>query len=132
MAAAKVDAGCATQNGRTKENKSTKTVARRTKKDADSDKLVTAAPNNGDDCDMCVDCGNAVLTSQQGLKCDACGYWHHTICEKVTDEVAHSPIIALVSKDINSDNVISIRVLQRKLTSHSYLESMTKFVHIRS
>jgi len=36
--------------------------------------------------------------------------------------LAHGPIIASVSKDINSDNVISIRVLQRKPTSHSYLE----------
>lgn len=38
-----------------------------------------------DDC--CVDCGKEVLDSHQGVKCDACGFWHHALCEKVSDEV---------------------------------------------
>lgn len=40
-----------------------------------------------DDGSSCVDCGREVLASQQGVKCDACGFWHHTKCEKVSDEV---------------------------------------------
>lgn len=35
----------------------------------------------------CVDCGKPVLKSQAGLACDACGFWHHTECEDVSDEV---------------------------------------------
>lgn len=35
----------------------------------------------------CVDCGKAVLTSQQGIKCDACDFWHHCACEKVSEEI---------------------------------------------
>lgn len=37
--------------------------------------------------DCCVDCGKEVLDSHQGVKCDACGFWHHADCEKVSDEV---------------------------------------------
>ena len=39
-----------------------------------------------DDDDTCVDCGKAVNNNQQGLKCDGCGFWHHTVCETVSDE----------------------------------------------
>ena len=35
----------------------------------------------------CVDCGNRVLKAQAGISCDACGFWHHTECEDVSDEV---------------------------------------------
>ena len=42
---------------------------------------------HGDDSDFCVDCGHEVLASQQGLKCDSCGFWHHASCEKVQDDV---------------------------------------------
>ena len=35
----------------------------------------------------CVDCGKSVLKSQAGLACDACGFWHHTECEDVSEEV---------------------------------------------
>lgn len=37
--------------------------------------------------DRCVDCGKEVLDTHQGIKCDACGFWHHAFCEKVSDEV---------------------------------------------
>ena len=37
--------------------------------------------------ECCVDCGKEVLDSHQGVKCDACGFWHHANCEKVSDEV---------------------------------------------
>jgi len=35
----------------------------------------------------CVDCGKAVLSTQTGIKCDACDFWHHCECEGVEDEV---------------------------------------------
>jgi len=41
---------------------------------------------NRDDCDTCVDCGAAVKSTQQGLKCDGCSFWHHE-CVGVSDEV---------------------------------------------
>lgn len=37
--------------------------------------------------DHCVDCGKAVLKTQQGLTCDGCGFWHHCECEEVSDEI---------------------------------------------
>lgn len=40
-----------------------------------------------EDSDYCVDCGKAVLSSQQGLKCDCCGFWHHAKCEKIGDDI---------------------------------------------
>ena len=40
-----------------------------------------------DDSECCADCGKAVLTSQQGVKCDACEYWHHCECEGVDEEI---------------------------------------------
>jgi len=39
------------------------------------------------DLETCVDCGKNVLASQLGLKCDACGFWHHNKCEKVSDDI---------------------------------------------
>jgi len=43
---------------------------------------------SGNDNSHCVDCGTAVLKSQAGLTCDAYhGFWHHTECEDVSDEV---------------------------------------------
>lgn len=41
----------------------------------------------GDEDSCCVGCGREVLGSQQGLKCDACGFWHHAGCEGVSEEV---------------------------------------------
>jgi len=41
----------------------------------------------GDDPEYCVDCGKKVLATQQGLVCDGCGFWHHSVCQKVDDEV---------------------------------------------
>jgi len=43
--------------------------------------------SSGDESDCCIDCGRAVLDSQKGLACDSCGFWHHTSCEKISDEV---------------------------------------------
>ena len=39
------------------------------------------------DSDFCKDCGKAVLASQQGLKCDSCGFWHHSLCVNIGDEI---------------------------------------------
>jgi len=39
------------------------------------------------DLETCVDCGKNVLASQLSLKCDACGFWHHNKCEKVSDDI---------------------------------------------
>lgn len=41
----------------------------------------------GEDKDRCIDCGKDVLSSQQRLKCDICGFWYHASCEKVADEM---------------------------------------------
>lgn len=41
----------------------------------------------GEEADFCVDCGKMVQATQQGLKCDGCGFWHHTVCEKVNEEI---------------------------------------------
>lgn len=41
----------------------------------------------GCESDFCVDCGRPVLASQQGLKCDYCGFWHHSSCQDTSDEV---------------------------------------------
>ena len=35
----------------------------------------------------CMDCGKPVLSTQSGLKCDACDWWHHCECEQVDDDV---------------------------------------------
>lgn len=35
----------------------------------------------------CGDCGAAVLDTQQGLRCDGCGFWHHLTCERVREEI---------------------------------------------
>lgn len=40
-----------------------------------------------DDTDYCVDCGRGVLSSQEGMKCDGCGFWHHAQCQKVSDDI---------------------------------------------
>lgn len=45
------------------------------------------AGSDGEEAEFCVDCGRAVLMTQQGLECDSCGFWHHAVCEKVSDEV---------------------------------------------
>ena len=42
---------------------------------------------SGDEADHCVDCGKMGFSQQQGLMCDGCGFWHHAMCEKVSDEV---------------------------------------------
>jgi len=42
---------------------------------------------NGDGTDVCVNCGKDVLDSQQGLKCDGCGFWHHISCEGISEEI---------------------------------------------
>ena len=34
-----------------------------------------------------MDCGREVTGSQLGLECDSCGFWHHAVCEKVSDDV---------------------------------------------
>lgn len=49
--------------------------------------VVLGRCSGGEDLDFCVDCGRAVLTTQQGLKCDGCGFWHHAGCERVAEEV---------------------------------------------
>jgi len=41
----------------------------------------------GEDRDHCVDCGRKVSPTQQGLQCDSCGFWHHSHCEEVSEEV---------------------------------------------
>lgn len=41
----------------------------------------------GEESEACVSCGRSVLSSQQGLKCDGCGFWHHADCEKVSEEI---------------------------------------------
>ena len=41
----------------------------------------------GDETDVCVNCGKDVLDSQQGLKCDGCGFWHHINCEGISEEI---------------------------------------------
>ena len=53
------------------------------------------APN-----DHCMDCGKQVQQSQQGLACEACGFWHHAECENVTDEVYE--FLCDHSEDVNS------------------------------
>ena len=35
----------------------------------------------------CADCSKEVLESHSAISCDGCGLWHHTVCEKVPDEV---------------------------------------------
>ena len=42
---------------------------------------------DGGGSDICVDCGKGVSEEQQGLLCDCCEYWHHSTCEKVSDEI---------------------------------------------
>jgi len=44
-------------------------------------------PATNEVSDHCVDCGKAVLKTQQGLTCDGCGFWHHCECEDVSDEI---------------------------------------------
>jgi len=34
-----------------------------------------------------VDCGKLALSTQAGLACDACGFWHDADCEDISDEV---------------------------------------------
>ena len=43
--------------------------------------------SRGEESDTCVDCGQSVQTSQMGLKCDYCGFWHHATCELISEEV---------------------------------------------
>ena len=43
--------------------------------------------SGGPDTDLCADCGKMVQTTHQGLQCNRCGFWHHTTCEKVADDV---------------------------------------------
>jgi len=70
-------------NTRTKGIKATKND----KKRIHGEKADKNALSIRDDCDTCVDCGTAVKSTQQGLKCDGCSFWHHTECEGVSDEV---------------------------------------------
>ena len=37
--------------------------------------------------DRCADCNKEVKDSQSAVSCDGCGLWHHTGCEKVSDEI---------------------------------------------
>jgi len=62
---------------------------KRTKKvcAAEADDAGKADMASGDEADHCVDCGKMVFPQQQGLMCDGCGFWHHAVCEKVSDEV---------------------------------------------
>ena len=46
-----------------------------------------AIDDRNDSLDSCANCGNAVSESHLAVKCDGCGYWHHTYCEQITDEV---------------------------------------------
>lgn len=46
-----------------------------------------SAGSSGKEDSDCLDCGRAVLHTQQGIKCDGCGFWHHAICEKVAEDV---------------------------------------------
>jgi len=68
---------------RTKGPKSTKND----KKHAQGDKTDKTSTGIRDDSNTCVDCGTTVKSTQQGLKCDGCDFWHHTECEGVLDEV---------------------------------------------
>jgi len=54
---------------------------------AEADDACKADIGSGDEADHCVDCGKIVFPQQQGLMCDACEFWHHAVCEKVSDEV---------------------------------------------
>lgn len=35
----------------------------------------------------CVDCGKKILVTQTCVQCDGCGFWHHTSCEKVQEDI---------------------------------------------
>jgi len=48
---------------------------------------VAKRSTGGDESDICADCSKAVVSSQQGMKCDGCGHWHHVQCEKVAEDV---------------------------------------------
>ena len=63
-------------------NKQDKAVKQKPSKEKQSSasELCTASSH-------CVDCGKEVLKTQAGLTCDACGFWHHTECEDVGDEI---------------------------------------------
>jgi len=54
-------------------------------KNGEVDKKLGNAVEN-ENC-HCVDCGKLVLSTQSGLTCDACGFWHHADCEDISDEV---------------------------------------------
>jgi len=43
--------------------------------------------HGGCESDFCMDCGKVVLASHQGLRCDSCGFWHHSLCVNISDEV---------------------------------------------
>ena len=49
------------------------------------------AGKKGDDAgvneDHCLDCGKLVLDTQDGLVCDVCGFWYHSVCQKVSEGV---------------------------------------------
>jgi len=52
--------------------------------DSGSTGVAESGPTRLFDTSVCVDCGKKVMS---GLLCDGCGFWHHTSCEKVDDEV---------------------------------------------
>ena len=54
-------------------------------RNAEVDKKSGTAAKN-ENC-HCVNCGKLVLSTQAGLTCDACGFWHHADCEDISDEV---------------------------------------------
>ena len=47
----------------------------------------TSVASDDDMEESCANCNKSVLPSHQALQCDGCGFWHHTSCANVSDEV---------------------------------------------
>jgi len=68
-------------------------------KNGDEDKLQTnktdcmkgehdsSVESDDDSKELYADCNKLVLPSHKALQCDGCGFWHHTSCANVSDEV---------------------------------------------
>ena len=102
----------------------------------------------GNENSHCVDCGKAVLKSQAGLTCDACGFWHHTECEDVSDEVyeflcdhsddtsiawyckkcaaASKKLIGLTMSSYDQQHQVEVRVEQLKAEVCGKMEHMNR------
>jgi len=47
----------------------------------------TSLVSDDDFEETCANCYKYVLPSHKALQCDGCGFWHHTSCANVSDEV---------------------------------------------